>query len=99
MTNSENFATELSFITNDNIRDFVSFVLNDLPDYFRHIGASTSGKYHPAYTIGEGGLIRHTKAAVAIAQDLFRADFYNFTDTDKDIVTSALILHDGFTMA
>lgn len=95
MTNSENFATELSFITNDNIRDFVSFVLNDLPDYFRHIGASTSGKYHPAYTIGEGGLIRHTKAAVAIAQDLFRADFYNFTDTDKDIVTSALILHDG----
>ena len=95
MTNSENFATELSFITNDNIRDFVSCVLDNLPDYFRHIGASTSGKYHPAYTIGEGGLIRHTKAAVAIAQDLFRADFYNFTDTDKDIVTSALILHDG----
>ena len=95
MTNSENFATELGFITSEKIRGLVSFVLDELPDYFRHIGASTSGKYHPAYTIGEGGLIRHTKAAVAIAQDLFRADFYNFTDNDKDIVTSALILHDG----
>lgn len=95
MTNSENFASELGFIISEKIRDFVSFVLDDLPDYFRHIGASTSGKYHPVYTIGEGGLIRHTKAAVAIAQDLFKADFYNFTDSDKDVVTSALILHDG----
>ena len=93
--NTETFARELGYIKNDRVRDFVSFVLDDLPDYFRHIGASTSGKYHPAYTIGEGGLIRHTKAAVAIAQDLFKADFYNFTDSDKDVVTSALILHDG----
>ena len=30
MTNSENFATELNFITNDNIRDFVSYVLDNL---------------------------------------------------------------------
>lgn len=95
MTNTENFAVELGFISNTRIRDFVSYILDNLPDYFRHIGASTSGKYHPAYTIGEGGLIRHTKAAVAIAQDLFRADFYNFTDNDKDVVTAALILHDG----
>lgn len=92
MTNSENFARELSFIKDSKIKDFTAFVLDDLPDYFRHIGASTSGKYHPSYTIGEGGLIRHTKAAVAVAQDLFRADFYNFNDDNKDIVTSALIL-------
>ena len=95
MTNTENFAVELGFISNTRIRDFVSYILDNLPDYFRHIGASTNGKYHPAYTIGEGGLIRHTKAAVAIAQDLFKADFYNFTDNDKDVVTAALILHDG----
>lgn len=92
MTNSENFTRELSFIKDSKIKDFTAFVLDDLPDYFRHIGASTSGKYHPSYTIGEGGLIRHTKAAVAVAQDLFRADFYNFNDDNKDIVTSALIL-------
>lgn len=95
MTNSEIFKRELGFIQDNKLRDFVSYVLNDLPDYFRKIGASTSGKYHPIYTIGEGGLIRHTQAAVAIAQDLFRADFYKFNQNQKDIVTSALILHDG----
>ena len=46
MTNTENFAVELGFISNTRIRDFVSYILNNLPDYFRHIGASTSGKYH-----------------------------------------------------
>lgn len=95
MNNSEIFQTELRFILNDSIRELTAFILDTLPDYFSKVGASTTGKYHPAYIIGEGGLIRHTKAAVAIAQDLFRADFYNFTDKQKDVVTSALILHDG----
>lgn len=95
MTNSENFARELNYIQNERLKDFTKYVLDDLPDYFRHIGASSSGKYHPAYTIGEGGLIRHTKAAVAVAQDLFTAEIYDFAQRDMDIVTSALILHDG----
>lgn len=95
MNNSEIFQTELELISNDGIRELTAFILDRLPDYFSKVGASTTGKYHPAYTIGEGGLIRHTKATVIIAQDLFRADFYNFTDTQKDIVTSALILRDG----
>lgn len=95
MTNSENFARELNYIHNERLKDFTSYVLDKLPDYFRHIGASSSGKYHPAYTIGEGGLIRHTKAAVAVAQDLFKAEIYDFVQRDMDIVTSALILHDG----
>ena len=97
-TNSETFATELSYIVNDNLRNFISQCLDGLPDYFRHIGASTSGKYHPAYTLGEGGLVRHTKAAVGIAKELIRAEL-PFTDIiddlDTDIVYSALLLHDG----
>ena len=93
--NTETFARELGYIKNDRVRDFVGYVLDRLPDYFRHIAASSSGKYHPAYTLGEMGLIRHTKAAVAIAQDLFTAEIYDFTQNDMDIVTSALILHDG----
>lgn len=95
MTNTENFTKELSYIKNKDMRNFVSTALETLPDYFRKIGASTSGKYHPSYCLGEGGLIRHTKAAVGIVVDLFRADIYNFTDYDKDIVVSSLILHDG----
>jgi hypothetical protein len=42
--------TELSYIVNDNLRNFIAQCLDGLPDYFRHMGASTSGKYHPAYT-------------------------------------------------
>jgi hypothetical protein len=93
--NSELFATELSYLKNDNLRLFISQCLNKLPDYFRHIGASTSGKYHPSYTLGEGGLIKHTKAAVGIALQLFRADIYDIKEDEKDIVVSALLLHDG----
>lgn len=98
MQNSETFTTELSYIVNDNLRIFISQCLDGLPDYFRHIGASTSGKYHPAYTLGEGGLVRHTKAAVGIAKELIRAElpFADILDDlDTDVVYSALLLHDG----
>ena len=69
--------------------------MDNLPDYFRHIGASTSGKYHPSYTLGEGGLVRHTKAAVGIAKDLLRAEIYSIPVEDYDVVFSSLIMHDG----
>lgn len=93
--NSIVFEKELSCISNTILRNFVSVILDSLPGYFGHIGASTSGKFHPSYTIGEGGLIKHTKAAVLIAQDLFVSEIYNFNEYDKDIVTASLILHDG----
>lgn len=40
--------------------------------------------------------MRHTKAAVTIAHDLLGLEMYSkFTDDQKDIMLSALILHDG----
>ena len=98
MKNSEHFNKELNYIVDTDLRNFVIEVLDQLPDYFRHIGASTSGKYHPAYTLGDGGLVRHTKAAVGIAKELIRAElpFAEIEDNiDADVVYSALILHDG----
>lgn len=95
MTNSETFNKELGYISNANFREFVSSTLDNLPDYFRTVGASTSGKYHPAYTLGEGGLIRHVRAATGIAKELFRAEIYPFGEFEQDVVISALILHDG----
>ena len=35
--NTEIFARELGYIKNDRVRDFVGYVLDRLPDYFRHI--------------------------------------------------------------
>jgi len=58
--------------------------------------ASTTGKYHPSYALGDGGLLRHTRAAVLIATDLFTLDDYNFEGNIKDLIIAALIIHDGW---
>ena len=60
------FQNELAWIQDDAIRSFVHDALIKLPDYFFHVAASSTGKYHPAYALGEGGLVRHTKAAVIL---------------------------------
>lgn len=89
-TNAEIFTRELNYIINNRIKDFTGYVLNKLPDYFRHIGASSSEKYHSKQCLGEGGLMRHTKFAIAVAQDLFIAEIYDFTQNDRDIVPRLL---------
>ena len=93
----EVFLEELEFIKSDEIKSDVKTLLNLLPDYFYEIPAASTGKYHPSFAQGNGGLVRHTKAATRIAFDildnpLFK-DFY--TDIEKDIVLGSLILHDG----
>jgi hypothetical protein len=87
------FSTELSYIINEDIRNWTIKAINSLPTYTFTIAASSTGKYHPNYALGSGGLIRHIKAATGIAYNLFQ--LYNFTDEQKDIIIVALILHDG----
>jgi hypothetical protein len=70
-------------------------ILNLVPDYFFHVPASSTGKYHPQYALGEGGLVRHVRAAVWIAEELFNLDPpEDWTKEEKDIVIATLILHD-----
>lgn len=45
-------------------RKFVQTMLPAVPPYFYTVPASSTGKYHPRYTLGSGGLLRHTKAAI-----------------------------------
>ena len=90
------FETELSYIENPKIKEFTEKALNNLPEYFFSIPASSSGKYHPKYALGEGGLVKHTQAAVRIAVEMFRLDVFKYTDDDKDVIISSLILHDGY---
>ena len=54
--------------------------------------ASSSGKYHPGYELGVGGLVRHTKAAMLVAKTLF--PLYPFTEKEEDQIMAALALHD-----
>lgn len=90
------FKQELETINYKPLKIFAEWCLNQLPDYFYEVAASSTGKYHPQYTQGEGGLVRHTIAALRIAEELFRNEtIQNFNDTEKNIIRVALLLHDG----
>lgn len=69
-----------------------------LPDYFFECAASSTGRYHPAYALGVGGLVRHTLAAVEIANEMYRMDMYgkHYSEEQKDLMLIALMLHDGW---
>lgn len=93
MNRVELFETELKMIADDDLRVFAEYCLNKLPEYFFIMPASTTGKYHPEYTLGDGGLVRHTKAAIKIASSLLSLEQYNYYDSDAIIF--ALLFHDG----
>lgn len=97
MEKYEHFNKELNYIKNKNIKESCKTMINLLPDYFFTIPASSTGKYHPEFTLGDGGLIRHVKAAVKIAKDLLDNPCIGdkYTDDEKDLMIMTLILHDG----
>lgn len=91
------FETEFQYIKSSRILENAKKLVEQIPDYFFEIAASSTGKYHPAYALGEGGLVRHTKAAVRIAHELLENESIgsNYTNDEKDIMIVALILHDS----
>lgn len=96
MNRLEIFSTELNLIKNLEIRKFVETCLNEAPEYFFTVAASSTGKYHPSYALGEGGLVRHTQAATRIAYELFRTEMFPYNSDQQDIIIGSLILHDTY---
>lgn len=96
MRNIKYFERELNLIVNEELRMAVKSYLEEAtPDYFWTIGASSSGKYHPSFSQGTGGLVRHTKAVVMFAEELLRMSSYSYMREEyKDYVIAACILHD-----
>ena len=96
MRNINLFNRELSLIKDENLREVVrSYMEESTPDYFWTGGASASGKHHPQFSQGEGGLVRHTKAVVMFAVELLRMNTYAYMREEyKDYVIAACILHD-----
>lgn len=93
---AEVFKKELEYIKHIPLRAFVTKILNRIPQEFYEVPASSTGKYHPQYALGNGGLVRHTKACVGIAMDLIRCEsIMKDGDTKRDIIIASLILHDG----
>jgi len=92
----KSFEQELVYIKDQKIREFVVGAIKLMPDYFFEMPASTTGKYHPSYALGSGGLLRHTRAAIRILIELSRNKVFNFTGEEFDLAITALILHDGW---
>ena len=93
----EVFEKELSYIKDDTIREITAFAIENINSNFFVEPASSTGKYHPEYALGPGGLYRHTQAAVKIANDLLQLDMYKekFSESVRDYIVAALILHDS----
>lgn len=96
-TNIKVFNSELNFIKNERIKESACTLIDKIPQYFFTEAASSTGKYHPEFSLGIGGLLRHTKAAVRIAKELLDNNSigYKFTSDEKDLILLALIMHDS----
>jgi hypothetical protein len=80
------FENEIKLIQSEDYRAFMRYYLEDVtPDYFWEIGASSTVKFHPKFSQGIGGLVRHTKAVVMFVEEQMRLSTYSFMlDEYKD---------------
>jgi len=92
----DHFKDILPYILDSNIKQFAIKAIPMLPEYFFVVPASSSGKYHPEYATGTGGLLRHTLSAIRIAIELSTLEQFKLTEEEKDLAIVALILHDGW---
>lgn len=92
---------ELGLIENREIKESTILVLEEVPEEFWEWPASSSGAYHPADTIDEGGLVLHTRRVMSMFDML--ADSYKemdiITEEEADIGLMACALHDTYKYA
>ena len=96
MNKHEMFSKELETFKNDDIKEFAKILIDSAPDYFFHVAASSTGKYHPKYALGEMGLLRHTKAVIRFYNHLMEVEQNNsmFTEREIDLGRIACLVHD-----
>lgn len=87
----------LNTFENEKIKELMVMMIDDIPDYFYEIGASSTGKYHPQYALGELGLARHT---VALCRFLnyylgLEQNQKGFKSKARDLLRMAGIMHDS----
>lgn len=87
----------LNTIENKDIKEFAIVLLDNLPEYIWTVPASSTGKYHPAYSLGEGGLMRHQMAVVRFLNFFFELEQYSskLTSREMDLMRVAGLVHDG----
>ena len=100
MSKLDEFLEELDLIKEDKYKKSLLKIIEILPDYWFHEAASSTGKYHPDYALGEGGLLRHSKAAMRIGFELLNnpAIGDKYTEREKDLMLMSLLVHDGLKL-
>lgn len=100
MNREEVFREELNLITDLKLRKSLLKIIEDLPEYWLEEAASSTGKYHPEYALGKGGLLRHSKAAMRIGYELLNNPCIGdkYTQKEKDLMLIALLVHDGLKL-
>lgn len=100
MNIEEMFKNELELIKSDRIKNACIKIVGLLPEYWFTVAAASTGKYHPEYAQGEGGLLRHSKAAMRIGYELLSDPCIGdkYTSDEKDLMLIALLVHDGLKL-
>ncbi len=100
MDREELFLDELELISDDKLSECLLNIINMLPDYWLTEAASSTGKYHPEYALGDGGLLRHSKAAMRIGYELLSNPCIGdkYTKREKDLMLMSLLVHDGLKL-
>lgn len=86
------FINELNDITEEKVRKFAEILIENADDYFFEIAASTTGKYHPQFDLGNGGLVRHTRCVAFMAECEAKSRMFSEHDTNLLIVSA--LAHD-----
>ena len=94
--NSKFFEREIKQIDSIDLQDFVRWYFDErVGKWFWKSGASASGKHHPQFAQGEGGLVRHTRAVAMVCEELLRMSTYAYMRAEyKDYARIACLLHD-----
>lgn len=100
MDREELFLDELGYIKDEELAECLLNIINMLPEYWLDEPASSTGKYHPEYALGKGGLLRHSKAAMRIGYELLNNPCIGdkYIDREKDLILMSLLVHDGLKL-
>lgn len=96
MSDKDFFKEVLDTFENEDLKNFCDKCLETIPAYFWEVGASSTGKYHPQYALGDYGLARHTLALCRIMNHLFSIDCVKnqYTSRERDLIRIAGLMHD-----
>jgi len=86
----------LNTFENEKYRKVAEKWAENAPDYWHKVPASSSGKYHPSYALGDGGLVRHTTALIRILNHMMSVESVEnqYTSRERDLLRLAGLVHD-----